>query len=399
MTTAAILNQMSDLHEMQRHLLESRSHQECAAQCHPQLASLNWYYGRGIYLELYWLREIVAGDDDLSRRVRHLFSSEMLSLKEQCNLLPPTDHLINWGAEIRDEHLRRLATPGVIPEHTLMQNDRLAWYLLQEQSKLYELMLVVINQCNRQHQDPKYICDQPLQPAPPYWETKELSQGHYRIGSRDDPRAYDNESPPQAVELSSFRIALTPVSNAQFLSFMQEQGYQDRSLWSDQGWSWQTRHQIEQPEYWQQDALGNWYEIALNGPSHLPPEEPVTGINLYEAQAFTAWAAKHQEQFFGAVMQHEYQWEMAARSGILSHSGRAWEWCSNTLHPYPQFQPFPDHSVSEPAFDGHYQVLKGGSLHTQKVLRRASLRHWALPSDRHHFTTARLVFPPLYEWN
>jgi gamma-glutamyl hercynylcysteine S-oxide synthase len=399
MTPPTILSQMSGLHEMQRHLLESRSNEICAKRFHPQLASLNWYFGRGVYQELYWLREMLTGESDLSRRIKHLFSPGELSLKEQCDQLPPTDHLINWGTEIRDEHLRRMANQGALPDHLLMINDRLTWFLLQEQAKLYEYMLTTLNQEQLQYQDQNYRSGQPLQPTLPGWETKELSQGHYRIGSRNDPRAYDNELPPQAVELSGYRIALTPISNAQFLSFMQSEGYSNKELWSEAGWEWQSQNQARHPEYWRQDIKGDWYEVALNGPSHLPPDEPVTGINLYEAQAFASWTAKQGGDFSGAILQHEYQWEMAARSGVLTNTGRAWEWCSNTLHGYPEFRPFPDTTVSENAFDRNYQVLKGGSLHTQKVLRRASFRHWATPSDRHHISSARLVFPARHSWN
>jgi iron(II)-dependent oxidoreductase len=399
MTAPAILSQLSGLYEMQQHLLESRSSEMCSTQHHPELASLNWYFGRGVYLELYWLRQVLCGDDNLSGRVKHLFSPGESTLRDQCENLPPTDHLLNWGSEARDEHLRLLATPGSLPDHPLMESDRLAWYLLQEQAKIYETMLLVINQHNRQQEHPGYLCTQPLQTSLPNWDTKELSQGHYRIGSRDDPRAYDNELPAQAVELSSYRIALTPVSNSQFLSFMQDNGYQQKAFWSETGWDWQSEHQAGHPEYWQQDSRGNWYETALNGPSHLPPDEPVTGINLHEAQAFASWASQQRDQLSGAILQHEYQWEMAARSGVLTHSGRGWEWCSNRLHPYPEFKAFPDESASMEIFDGSSFVLKGGSVHTQKLLRRASFRHWALPSDRFHFTTTRLVFPPLHKWN
>ena len=399
MTAPTILGQLSGLYEMQQHLLESRSSEVCAKQYHPDLASLNWYFGRGVYLELYWLREFLNGDNDLSSRVERLFKPGEMDLETQCQQLPPTDHLLNWGMEIRDEHLRLLATSGSLPQHPLMENDRLAWYLLQEQAKLYELMLIVINQHNLSQQDQNYLSLQPLQPADPSWQTKELSQGHYRIGAREDPRAYDNELPPQAVELSSYRIALSPVTNAQFLTFMQANGYQQQSNWSEPGWAWQVEHQAEHPEYWQQDKIGNWYEIALNGPTQLPPDEPVTGINLYEAQAFANWAARQDARFSGAVLQHEYQWEMAARSGVLPNSGRAWEWCSNPLHGYPEFQPFPDEATSVSAFEDQSQVLKGGSLHTQKVLRRASFRHWTKPAERHHLTTARLVFPAIHKWN
>jgi gamma-glutamyl hercynylcysteine S-oxide synthase len=400
MTNPALLGQLTDLQEMQRDLLTSRDASLCELRPNPELASLNWYYGRGVYLELLWLREHLCGNDDLSQRVRHLFATGMERLDESCAQLPGRDHLIHWATEIRDEHIRMLATPGALPEqHPWMQDDRLAWFLLQEQAKLYENMLLVLYQSRLMEPDSAhYHCAEPLQPAQPAWETRELSQGHYRIGGRDDPRAYDNERPPQAVELSSYRIALTPVSNAQYLEFMRQGGYQDDALWSEAGRIWLSEHPHTHPEYWRQDLQGNWYEIALNGPTPLPPEEALTGISQHEAQAFASWVSRQSEANEGAILQHEYQWEIAARSGVLSRSGRAWEWCGNPFQPYPEFEPFPDNTVSEEAFRLPAQTLKGGSLHTPKVLRRASFRHWAGAGDRHHLAGIRLVFPPKHSW-
>jgi hypothetical protein len=61
-----------------------------------------------------------------------------------------------------------------------------------------------------------------LRARPPSTLTVAMTQGHYRIGSREESFAYDNEFPPQAAELSSFRIAQLPVTNAEFLGFMAE---------------------------------------------------------------------------------------------------------------------------------------------------------------------------------
>ncbi len=399
MTSTTLLGQLSRLYEMQIELLTSIPAEECRRQFHPRLASLNWYYGRGVYLELLWLRERLQGDGDLSKRVEQLFSTQGFDLERQCNQLPPVDHLINWGSEIHDEHLRRLATSSALPNHPWLENDRLPWLLLQEQAKLYELMLTLLNQRALHNRDHSFISDEPLGSIPPKWETREISQGHYRIGARDDPRAYDNELPPQAVELSSFRIALEAVSNAQFLGFMEAGGYTDASLWSDEGRQWLDRYQHRHPEYWRQDSLGGWYEVAINGNANLPPQEPVSGISYYEAEAFCSWIDHEGGEFSGAVIQHEYQWELAVRTGVLRHYGRAWEWCGNRFHRYPEFQPFAGNTISTRAFDEKHHTLRGASLHTQPLLRRASFRHWALPSDHHHFTTLRLVFPPQHQWN
>jgi iron(II)-dependent oxidoreductase len=399
MTSTTLLGQLSNLYQMQIDLLQSIPPEECAKQFHPELASLNWYFARGVYLELLWLRERLHNDNDLSKRVEQLFSPSELSIEQRCRQLPPVEHLINWGSQIHDEHLRRLATPSAMPNHPWLDTDRLPWFLLQEQAKLYEAMLIILTQRSLHGHDQAYLCNEPLRAEPPGWETREISQGHYRIGARNDPRAYDNELPPQAVELSSFRIALTPVSNAQYLGFMKAESYSDESLWGEEGWRWLNQNRVSHPEYWRQDTKGQWYEVAINGNTHLPPHEPVSGISHYEAQAFCNWTNRTDNEFTGAVLQHEYQWELAVRAGVVKQTGRAWEWCSNPFHPYPAFQSFPNDCVPTPAFVENQITLRGASLHTQPMLRRASFRHWASPADRHQLTTLRLVFPPRHQWD
>lgn len=398
MTNTTILSQLNKLYDMQVELLESQSEADVSQQFHPELGSLKWLFGSGVYLELYWLREVLAEDDDLSGRIKHLFKTGALPLPEQCRQLPPKEHLVNWAREIRDEHLLRLSNPGQLPKHELLRNDRLPWFILQEEAKLYEAMLLVFNQRSRQIKAADYRVETPLIPAPPGWETKEISQGHYRIGSRNQPAAYDNELPPQALELSSFRIALSPVSNSQFLAFMVAGGYTNLDFWSTEGVAWQQKHNKEHPEYWSRDSSGNWHAFGVNGPMELHPDDPVCGINQYEAQAYAAWVASLGDDFAGAILQHEYQWEIAARSGVIKDLGRVWEWCSNRFHPYPEFTPFPDESCSMADFESGKISLRGGSLHTQPVLRRASLRNRAAAEHRHLLSGIRLVFPPKFQW-
>lgn len=399
MTNPTLLGSLDNLYQMQSQLLESVTDNDAAHQFHSELGSLNWLYGKAIYQELYWLREVVRNDNDLSKRVEHLFRPGKLSLREQCESLPPRNHLLNWGNEIRDEHLMLLANLHLLNQHPLSKDERLHWFLLQEQAKHYETMLLVLNQRSLQITSDGYWVTVPLFPASPQWETKELSQGHYRIGARNLPQAYDNESPPQAVELSSFRIALQPVSNSQFLAFMEADCYSTAELWTEEGWAWQQKRNVHHPEYWRQDPDRNWYSIGINGPSDLPPNEPVYGINQYEAQAYAKWVDSGGGEFAGAFLQHEYQWELAARSNVLKQFGNAWEWCSNSFHPYPEFQPFPDKTTSMQDFTLNQISLRGGSLHTQSILRRPSMRHRAPAAQRYQLSGLRLVFPPKHHWS
>jgi len=399
MTSPSLLASLNGLYQMQARLLESASDADAASPYNPELGSLNWLYGLSVYQELYWLREVLMADADLSKRVEPLFRPGELSILEQCERMPPKDHLLNWAAEIRDDHLMRLANPDLLGRHPLLENDRLQWFLVQEQAKHYESMLLALNQRSLHIKDMGYQVQCPLAPADPHWETKEISQGHYRIGARNRPDAYDNELPPQAVELSSFRIALRPVSNSQYLSFMLAGGYTEREFWTESGWAWLQLTQIEHPEYWRRDRAQNWFGIGINGPLDLPPNEPVYGISQHEAQAFAKWADSRGGESTGAILQHEYQWELAARSGVLDQLGRTWEWCNNPFHPYPKFQPFPDANTSMEDFSTGRVSLRGASIHTQPILRRSSMRHRAAAEQRYQLTGMRLVFPPRHRWN
>jgi len=399
MTSPNLLASLNGLYQMQAQLLETTSTVDAATAFHSELGSLNWLYGASVYQELYWLREVVRGDDDLSKRVEQLFRPGELSLREQYERIPPKDHLLNWAAEIRDDHLMWLANPVILGRHPLLEDDRLQWFLVQEQAKHYESMLLALYQRSLHIQDVGYRVDKPLTRGIPHWEAKEISQGHYRIGARRRSDVYDNELPAQAVELSSFRIALRPVSNSQYLSFMQAGGYTERQLWSESGWTWQQVTQVRHPEYWRQDSAQHWYAVGINGPSDLPPDEPVYGISQHEAQAFANWVDSLGGEFSGAILQHEYQWELAARSRVIDQFGRAWEWCGNPFHPYPEFEPFPDANTSMEDFSTGLISLRGASMHTQPILRRSSLRHRSAAEHRYQLAGLRLVFPPKHRWN
>lgn len=393
-TPAAILGPLSGLQELQRQLLGSVPEADIHRCFRPGLGSLGWYLGRSVFREGLWLDEVVRGDQGITGPLRHLFAPGPLPLAERCAALPPRAHLLAWAEQIQDEHLRRLANPGALPDHPLLVEHRLQWFLLQEAAKDYERMLAVLHQRRLSQHLTGFRVTDPLTPRPPSLDLMKVHQGHYRVGSRQEPAAYDNELPPQAVQLSSFRIARRPVSQAEFLGFLIAGGYQDRSLWTEAGWQWRERDGIGHPGPWRRDDRGNWYGIGLNGPLMLLPEQPVLGLSHHEALAFAAWVSAQGGASAGAVLQHEYQWEVAARAGELEGMGQVWEWCANPFHPYPGFSPFPDASTSEIHFGEAQPSLRGGCLHTQPVLRRLSLRHWAPAEDRTGFAGLRLVFPP-----
>ncbi len=213
------------------------------------------------------------------------------------------------------------------------------------------------------------------------YERHTVSEGEYSIGGKA-PAAYDNELPAHTTHLKAFSIAATPVSNADYLAFMQGEGYRQRQYWNDAGWDWLQASGTLAPQHWRFGKAG-WYGIGLDGAYSLASQAPAMGVNYYEAIAFARYAA--------ARLPHEYEWETAARLQLLQQAGQVWEWCANPFHPYAGFTAFPYAGYSSPWFGDHY-ALRGGSLFTRAPLRRASFRNFYLPDKRHIFSGLRLAW-------
>ncbi|MEJ1355466.1 MAG: SUMF1/EgtB/PvdO family nonheme iron enzyme [Candidatus Sedimenticola sp. (ex Thyasira tokunagai)] len=391
MSNDNLLGQLSGLHQMMAELVESLPEADCYQSYNPQLAPLAWFLGRGMYIETYWLREIVQGDDDMTSRVREIFIPGILPSQEEWKRLPPKDHLLNWVMELQDENIMRLANPDQLPNHPLIENGRLLHLIIQGQAKVYEKMLQVLAE-RRLHQQSPYQVQKPLISRPPQADHTGISQGHYRIGAKSDPSAFDNEQPAQIVELSSFRIDRQPVGNSTFLAFIEAGGYENETYWSPTGWSWNLRSP-NHPHSWRKDNDGHWFGNGINGQFDLIAEDPVTGVTHHEALAYANWVAGLGGELTGAVLQHEFQWEAATRTQGISDFGRVWEWCANTFEPYTGFQSTHYQEARTGGFDNHHFPLRGGSLHTQRALRRLSYRKAALPDADSLFSGIRLVYP------
>ena len=392
MSTSNPLGQLSGLHQMIIGLAESTPGTDLYRTFHPDMGPLAWYLGRAVYLETYWIREVVQEDDDMTARVRDIFSPQAETDPEMWRRLPPVDHLLNWALELQDDNLMRLANPRRLPGHPLLEHDRLTLRIGQQLSQIYESMLMVLVM-RQKRQLPHYRVETALTSLPPSTDLAEVSQGHYRIGAKGEPSAFDNEQPPQMVELSSFRIDRHPVTNGAYLGFIENGGYEIEALWGKAGWAWLEGRDTG-PALWGRDEDGHWFGVGLNGPFDLLPEAPLTGISQFEANAYANWVSSLRGAGTGAVLQHEYQWEVAARTRAIGGIGQAWEWCSNLFHPYTGYErPIPLEARSREFDDAHFS-LRGASLHTQPGLRRLSYRNRALPGADNLFAGTRLVFPP-----
>ena len=230
----------------------------------------------------------------------------------------------------------------------------------------------------------------PLMPA--YGSTRELpaavaedlSWSHHlgglvEIGHDGPGFAFDNESPRHKVFLHPFRIANRPVSNAEYLAFIDDGGYRRPEFWLSDGWAMVQREAISAPLYWIEDASG-WRVFTLAGVQPLGAAEPVTHVSFYEAAAYAAWA--------GARLPTEFEWEAANPSA----QGAVWEWTRSSYDPYPGFKPFAGEAAE---YNGKFMVsqlvLRGFSRATPPGHARPTYRNFFPPSARWQFSGIRLA--------
>lgn len=373
---------------MHRYLLDlvgNLSEEEYRTQYHPDLSPAGWHLGHCLWVENHWLRAIVQGDDSRTRKDTQYYQPQFSPKSERGPKLPPRDTQLSEVASGFEENILLLADQDgkLDPTHPLMQNEYLPFFLLQHHSQHLETLRMVLTQRAQQRHRHTFHPQNRLTASPIAREMCVLEAGRYSLGG-EAPGAFDNELPADLIALDSVAIATRPVSNAEYLGFMEDNGYGNIDLWDEAGREWLKHNPVEAPDHWRLDDRGWWYGIGLDGPQELEPRAAVYGISWYEARAFANWAK--------ADLPHELSWEAAARYGHLALAGQAWEWCANTFYPYSGFKAFPYREYSSPWFDGRHYTLRGASRFTPKHTQRPSFRNFHTADKRHIFAGLRLAF-------
>jgi ergothioneine biosynthesis protein EgtB len=212
----------------------------------------------------------------------------------------------------------------------------------------------------------------------------ELAQGIHQVGCEGTAFAFDNERPAHRTLLGPVRVARGLVTNAQWLAFMADGGYEQPTLWLSDGWARVEAEGWAAPGYWQ-SVEGQWMAMTLAGLRPIDPDAPVCHISYYEADAFARWAGQH--------LPTEFEWEVAARTGELWGADQlVWQWTRSAYAPYPGFATLPG-ALGE--YNGKFMinqmVLRGGSHATPQGHTRVSYRNFFYPSARWQFSGLRLA--------
>ncbi len=237
----------------------------------------------------------------------------------------------------------------------------------------------------------------------------QIEGGIHLVGHEGDGFAFDNEGPRHEVLLQPFQVASRLVTNAEYLEFMQDDGYRQPELWLSDGWDTVCAQGWGSPLYWERrdDA---WWHFVLNatgeaGIKAIDPAEPVSHISFYEADAYARWC--------GARLPSEDEWEIAAvrapakgtlleddvfhpqparAEGYQQVLGDVWEWTASPYLAYPGFKPAAG-AVGE--YNGKFMcnqfVLRGGSCATPASHIRVTYRNFFPPQARWQFSGIRLA--------
>jgi len=231
------------------------------------------------------------------------------------------------------------------------------------------------------------------------------------IGHDGSGFSYDNEGPRHRALVLAFSLASRPVTNGEYLEFIDAGGYARSEFWLSLGWMTVNEQRWQAPLYWIKRD-GAWWNFTLSGPRPVDESQPVTHISYFEADAFANWS--------GARLPTEFEWERAAAkididgnfvesetfhpqpgrsSGQDRHLaqmfGDVWEWTRSAYSPYPGYRAAPG-ALGE--YNGKFMcnqyVLRGGSCATSGSHIRRTYRNFFPPEKRWQFTGIRLAHDP-----
>jgi ergothioneine biosynthesis protein EgtB len=298
------------------------------------------------------------------------------------------------GARVIRTDRGNLSRPTVadVYKYRAHVDEAMESFLCREpEESVKELLILGLNH-EQQHQellcyDIKYILGHnPLFPA--YSEENieqdlkvdekgwlKVDAGVYEIGYEGSDFCFDNELGRHKVYLPDFEISKGLVSNAEYLEFIKDNGYQDFKHWHAEAWDWVNTNKITSPLYWH-FVEGEWlrYDLA-GGLKLLKLEDAVTHISFYEAAAFASWK--------GMRLPTEFEWEIAAQK---LNWGKLWEWTESAYLPYPGFSKAPG-AIGE--YNGKFMVnqkiLRGASVATSPNHKRITYRNFFHPNLRWHY--------------
>jgi ergothioneine biosynthesis protein EgtB len=403
------------------HLIAPLSPEDLMVQSSPDASPAKWHLAHtSWFFETFVLREFFTGYKAFHPEFHWLFNSyynalgEMPEKKLRASFSrPPLDEILAYRSYV-DAAIDRLLESSEVPDDAL----RRITLGLEHEQQHQELIATDIKHAlftNPLHPAYTEATGQMSEVIAPPIEWIAFEGGLARIGVDLNPEsvtdfAFDNETPRHTVYLAPFELASRPVTCAEYLAFIDQNGYARPELWLSEGWTKMRAEGWQAPLYWQRDpaAKSGWSVYTMHGfkPLEELSETPVCHLSFFEADAYARWK--------GCRLPTEFEWEHAAASastsgnfietaalhptpatntpGLQQLFGDTWEWTSSGYTGYPGYKPLPG-ALGE--YNGKFMssqvVLRGGSCVTPATHIRATYRNFFPPSTRWQFSGLRLA--------
>ena len=202
---------------------------------------------------------------------------------------------------------------------------------------------------------------------------------------------WDNEYGKRQTAVPAFRAGRYLVSNGEFRPFVEAGGYDDDSLWEEEGLAWRKFAEARHPSFWLRDG-DEWRLRLMTEVVAMPWNWPVE-TNYHESSAFCRWKVRQSGR--NVRLPSEDEWYcLLAVSGIgeiaddaaapadihLDHwasscpvdtfaqgslydvVGNVWQWTQTPIYPFDGFKVHPLYDdFTTPTFDDRHNLIKGGS--------------------------------------
>ena len=419
-----IAQQAQDAHERTLALVQGLNAEQMMGPLLTTVNPLLWEIGHAAYFYEYWVLRHHLQQPSIRDASDSLYDSITIAHDDRWNLpLPALAETLDYIQTVVDNIKKCLSSDDdpkrdYLAQYAVFHHDmHNEAYTYTRQTLDYPTPQIGKNGCK-------------IQNAGGLSGDARIPGGLFMLGAtQQDGFVFDNEKWAHEVEIQPFSIAKAAVSNADYLKFVEADGYNKKEYWDNEGWIWREKLRLNQAVYWRQGEHG-WEIQQFDRWIPMPMNVAIIHVCWFEAQAYCRWA--------GRRLPTEAEWEVAASVeastdgktlsstkrhfpwgdeppradqanldgyalgtvDVAAHAagdsafgcrqmiGNVWEWTQDTFGPYPGFEADMYQDYSQPLF-GTTKVLRGGAWTTRARMIRNTWRTYYGPDRNDVFAGFR----------